>query len=424
MKISHVSWNICGLVIPLFVAALTVPSLLENLGNEKFGLLALAWGLIGYAGAFDLGLGRALTQMVASMIGERRLTYIPDTLATANLITLFSGLFAGSMIALFAVLGGASVLQTQNTSESEVMIAILLLSVALPAQAMSSTYKGLNEAFMNFKGISLLRAFLGIIHFIGPYAVSSFTTQLPWLVSTLVLSRLVSLVIYRFLALRCLRRENETKETGRYSFDIANKLFLFGGWVTVSSVLSPLMSQSDRFFIAALISASAVSTYILPYEIVVQSLVFVGAISSVIFPKLSQLIKEKPADWNIYFRSWLKFVTVLMGTICLLLAFCLPWLLGHWLGDKLNPQSITIGRILCLGVFASSIGAMYYAVIHAKGRADITAKLHIIQVPFYIALLFMLILNFGVFGAAIAWSIRTIADAFALAYFAHIKILN
>jgi O-antigen/teichoic acid export membrane protein len=67
MRVSHVGWNLAGLSLPLLVAALTVPHLVEVLGKEKFGLLALAWGLIGYAGVLDLGIGRAVTQLVSRL---------------------------------------------------------------------------------------------------------------------------------------------------------------------------------------------------------------------------------------------------------------------------------------------------------------------------------------------------------------------
>lgn len=415
MRISHVAWNLGGLSVPLFVAAVTVPQLVNKLGHEKFGLLALAWGLIGYAGALDLGLGRALTQMVAGMLGEKKFKEIPDSLVTASRITLFTGLFAGILIGLFAILGGTSIIRTESTPEVEIRLSILLLAIALPAQAMSATYKGLNEAFMNFKGVSLLRAGLGVITFAGPYAVSFFTLELPCLVATLVISRLVSLLIYKRLAKNCLHKESVGSGKARYSKSIAKKLFAFGGWVTVSSIISPIMVQVDRFFIAAMISASAVSVYVLPYEVVVQSLVLVGAISSVMFPGLTKLMKEQPDAWQPYFQKWLVRVAMVMGCICLSLIFILPWLLPKWVGENFDKQAILIGQILCVGVFANSLGSMFYTVLHAKGRSDWTAKIHLCELPIFVILLIIGIDEFGVAGAASAWIIRMIVDAIVLA---------
>jgi O-antigen/teichoic acid export membrane protein len=421
MRLSHIAWNLGGLILPLGVAALTVPPLIDRLGHERFGLLALAWGLIGYAGALDLGLGRALTQIVSRLRGGNSLASIPDALFTASRITMLAGLAAGVLIILFALLGGSDLIRTQSTSSVEVQLAILLLAVALPAQAMSATYKGLNEAFMNFKGVSLLRASLGVINFAGPYAVSRFTVQLPWLVSTLVVSRLVSLLIYKHLAHSCLRDQPETQRTASYSPTIARQLFSFGGWVTLSSIISPVLVQADRFVIATMISATAVSVYVLPYEVVVQSLVVVGAISSVMFPVLSKLMHQEPLAWRAYFRKWLLRVAAIMGLVCAFLFFLLPAILPLWLGKNLNVQSILIGQIFCVGVFANALGSMFYALLHAKGRADITAKIHLVELPIFLGLLVLLIAHYGPTGAAWAWVFRMVLDLILLNYFSKIK---
>lgn len=80
-----------GLLAPLLVAVATCTSSYPSACNERFGLLALAWGMIGYAGALDSGIGRALTQMVGRLRGEGNVPAIPDALATAGRITLVAG---------------------------------------------------------------------------------------------------------------------------------------------------------------------------------------------------------------------------------------------------------------------------------------------------------------------------------------------
>ncbi len=417
MQLSHFSWNLGGLALPLGVAFLTVPHLIENLGQERFGLLALAWGLIGYAGSLDLGLGRALTQMVARMRGDGKLSSIPDVLTTAGRITLVTGLIGGGLIGIAALMGGQAWIRTQSTSASEIQSSMVLLAIALPAQAMSATYRGLNEAFMNFKGISLLRAGLGVVNFAGPYAVSIFTIQLPWLVATLVVSRLMALLIFRHLAIQCLKYAPETRGPAVYSASIAKSLFAFGGWVTVSSIVSPILVQADRFVIAATISAAAVSVYVVPYELVVQSLVLVGAVSSVMFPSLSQMVQEKPSEWKPYFFKWLIRVACMMAVVCSALAFLLPLILPLWIKNNIQPESILVGQVLCLGVFANALGSMFYALLHARGRSDLTAKLHLVEAPFFLISLFYFIDEIGIVGVAWTWVARMIIDLFSLIYF-------
>ena len=49
-----------------------------------------------------------------------------------------------------------------------------------------------------------------------------------------------------------------------------SRLLRFGGWMTVSNIVGPLMVTLDRFLIGALISVSAVAYYATPYEVVSQ----------------------------------------------------------------------------------------------------------------------------------------------------------
>jgi O-antigen/teichoic acid export membrane protein len=55
-------------------------------------------------------------------------------------------------------------------------------------------------------------------------------------------------------------------------------------------------------------------------------------------------------------------------------------------------------------------------LLHAKGRADLTAKLHIIELPLFVTALVFLLHQYGLPGAAWAWVGRMVLDAAALAW--------
>ena len=63
--------NFVGHAAPLGRGALSRSrSCAHSLGTERFGMLSLAWVLVGYFSLFDLGLGRALTHAVAQGEGS------------------------------------------------------------------------------------------------------------------------------------------------------------------------------------------------------------------------------------------------------------------------------------------------------------------------------------------------------------------
>ena len=412
VKLSHIGWNMAGLALPLLIALVAIPRLISSIGNERFGLLALAWALMTYAGVLDLGIGRALTQMVSRLRGQKQTEQVPTVLVTASRITLIAGLIGSAAIIIFDLLGGSRLIKTETIPPSEIRNAIFLLAIALPAQAMSATYRGMNEAYLNFKGISILRVFLGAINFAGPLAISFFSTDLTWLIASLVVNRICALLIYRRLALNCLNQHESgyPTEALSYSKETAKTLFSFGGWITVSSIVSPMMVQLDRFMIASMISAAAVTIYVVPYELIAQSMILVGAISSVIFPTLSRLIHEQPDKWQKYFHTWTIRVTLMMLVVCATIAYLMPYILHIWLGKDFQPTSVTVGRILCIGVLINTVGVMYYALIQSQGKASITAKIHLFELPLYLGFLYFALTKFGVVGAAVAWAARMALD--------------
>lgn len=413
MRLANIAWNFGGLSGPLIVAFLTIPSLIEKVGMERFGLLALAWGLIGFAGIFDLGIGRATTQTISRMRGSGQLEQVPAVLKTAVTLSIRTGLVGAILLGIAVWAGAHTYIKYAEGLNTEVTIAAYLLAITIPIQSLSATFRGVNEAFENFREISLVRIGLGVANFLGPFCVAIFTTHLAVLVSTLLLSRLIAFSMFRVFAKSCLSSQlsNQAQDaTAPPSSAIAKQLLSFGGWVTVSGVIYPLMMQADRFLIGATISAAAVATYIVPYEMVVQSLILVGAITTVMFPSLTILTSARPQDVMKIFFRWLSLATLVMLLAAILLAGLLPYILPLWLGKSMPGESILVGQILCMGLAPYTVGTMYVALIHAHNRSDITGKAHLLEIPIFLTVLYWMTGEYGVQGAAWAWVIRVALD--------------
>lgn len=417
MRIANIAWSLAGLGAPLIVAALTIPALIETIGMDRFGLLALAWGLIGFAGLFDLGIGRATTLTIAQMRGNAKLGDVALALRIALRLSLSAGMVGACVVAFVVAAGFYRYIKYPPEMSNEVMLAGYLLALTIPAQVLMATFRGVNEAFEQFREVSLVRIGLGVANFLGPFCIAFYTTHLAALVATLLVSRFVALYFYRRIAYAHLKIQtlgqapsnDPTVETA-----LRRQMLSFGGWFTVSCFVSPLITQSDRFFIGSLISTQAVAAYTLPFEVVTQMLLITGAISSVAFPSLSKLLRSDPNEARIVFNRWLARVAIIMFSIATLVALSIPIVLPLWIGAQLPAVSVTVGQVLCLGVLANSIGSMFFAMLHAEGRADATAKLHIIELPIFAVALYILISNFGVLGAAITWSGRMVVDALLL----------
>jgi O-antigen/teichoic acid export membrane protein len=384
---------------------------------QRFGLLSLAWGLVGFAGIFDLGVGRATTQTIARLRGGSQLEQVPAVVRTANSLSFRTGCIGAAVLSFAAFAGVQRYIKYDLWLDREVTIAAYLLALTIPIQSMSAMYRGVNEAFHNFRGISFVRVGLGFANFLGPFCVSRFSSNLAVMVFTLFLSRFIAYFLFRVLARACIAREipaNAETALHHPTKDIAKQLLSFGVWFTISSLVSPVLVQADRYLIGVLISATAISTYSLPFDVVTQVLIVLSAITNVAFPSLSTLVRSQPDKVNAIFNRWLRRVVAIMFGIAAGCAILLPIVLPLWIGPTLPRESVRIGQILCIGIVFNSVGSMYFAILHAHGRADITAKLHLIELPVFLFSLYCLVTRFGPIGASFAWAGRMALDALLL----------
>ena len=95
---SSIAWNIVGQITPMIAALISIPILIDNIGISKFGMITLAWMLIGYFSLFDFGIGRALTQLISRDIAEHNLHKIPTLIWTGITLTLILGFIASLIL--------------------------------------------------------------------------------------------------------------------------------------------------------------------------------------------------------------------------------------------------------------------------------------------------------------------------------------
>jgi O-antigen/teichoic acid export membrane protein len=404
----NVVWNLLGACAPLAIAVPAVPRLIHGMGTDRFGVLTLAWSVIGYFGLFDFGFGRALTKLVAERLGAGRNADVAPLFWTSLFLMLLFGVLGAIVMAALAPWLVYSALRIPRAIHSETLRAFYLLAASLPVLIASAALRGFLEAHQHFRASTAVRVPLGIFTFAGPLAVLPFSTSVLPVVAVLALARLAATVA---LGVLCLRAHAELSDGIAIRISLIPELASFGGWMTVSNVVSPMMVSLDRFLIGALVSISAVAYYAAPAEAVTKLLFFSSALAGVAFPALSSAIAQDKARARVIFIRAVKYTFLAMFPVVLLTVAFAGEGLTLWVGAAFSEHSTVILKWLAFGVFFSSLAQMPFALVQAMGRPDVTAKLHLLEVPAYAALLWFLLNGKGIEGAAIAWTARMAVDA-------------
>jgi len=413
--VRNVLWNLLGTGAPLFVAIVAIPMLIEGLGTARFGVLTLAWMVVGYFSLFDLGLGRAITKLVAERLGAGKDKEIPGIVWTAMSLMGALGILGAIVITCLSPWLVGGVLEIPEELQSETLTAFYLLAVSIPIVVSATGLRGIIEAHQRFGVVNAIRLPLGMFTFLGPLAVLPFSHSLAYIVLVLVCMRIVSFFAYLIV---CLNLYPELRRRAWLNRDLTKKLLSFGGWMTVSNITAPLLLYIGRIMIVVMISAEAVAYFATPYEVVIKLLIIPSVLVSVLFPAFTHLFQNETKSVNAVYKKAIRYIFVIMLPLVLFVYLFAEDGLAWWINEEFSLNGYRVAQFLAIGVFINSFGHISQALIQGYGRPDLTAKLHMAEFVVYVPYLWFLIDLYGIDGAAIAWTIRVTISTLALSYMA------
>jgi len=391
----------------MVLALVTVPILIRELGTERFGVLNLAWMTVGYFSVFDFGLGRALSRVVAEKLGTGLEEEIPVLFWTSLALMLGLG-----VLGCVAVIGASawlvdSVLKIPADLRQETRGAFFLLALSIPVTITTAGLRGTLEARQRFRLTGTLRAGMGVFTFVAPVAVLPFSRSLVPIVAALLAGRVVAWVAHLALCLRAMPALGQARRTSWVSI---RPLLRTGGWMSVSNIVSPMMATLDRFLLGALVSLSAVTYYATPFDLVTKLLIVPSALAGVLFPAFATGFGQDAPQMRRLLDRAVRWTLLAIFPCVLVIVVLAETGLRLWLGEAFAIEGTSVLQWLAVGVLFNSLAQIPYALLQGAGRADLTARFHLIELPLYLAVLWTLVNFLGLEGAAIAWSLRAAVD--------------
>lgn len=392
----------------IIVGLVTVPPVVRGLGSDRFGILSFAWAVLSYFTVFDLGLGRATTKYVAEAIGSGRADTIPQVVWTATAAQLMLGVAGGLCLLLLAPLLNQNILHVAPRLMPEGMAAFYVLAPIVPIALLSGSLSGVLEARQRFDLLNAVKIPTSASSYLLPWIGLVLGLNLGGVMGLILIARAVGLVS---LAVLCIRLLPELRKPSA-SLAMFSRLFSFGGWLMVTGIVGPILTNLDRILVGSMVSVAAVGYYSAPFEVVTRLGIVSQSLCTSLFPAFSTLDGARERDKLVgLFARTLKHVLLFVGPLALALVLFAPEILHVWLGPEFALRSASTTQILAVGVFVNSVALVPYALLQGIGRPDLTAKFHLLELPVYIVLASLLTRQFALVGAALAWTLRMVLDA-------------
>jgi O-antigen/teichoic acid export membrane protein len=403
----------------MLVAVIAIPHLLHALGVARFGVLSLAWIVVGYFSLFDLGLGRAMTHLVAQKIGKGEVSDIPPIVWAGMSLMLLLGVVGSAILLAVSPWLVLTKLAIPQQLRYETLVAFYMLALSVPIVIGATGLRGLLEAHQRFDVVNIVKIPLGVLTYLAPLAALLYSHSLPALVASLVLVRAIVCAAY---LVACLRLYPELR---RRQFDVKHLrgMLSFGGWMTLSNIVGPLLLYLGRFFLAVLVSVDAVAYFSTPYDVVTSLLIIPGTFASVFFPLFTRHWAGSASAVKKHYRQAIYYNAAMIVPLTLLIVAFAKSAIALWIGPDFADHSYRVAQLIAIGVLINSFGHISQALIQAYGRPDLTGKLHVLELATYVPYLWWLVEHHGITGAAAAWILRVAVSTIIL-WFLAVMCLN
>ena len=407
----HTAYNLMGAVLPIGLSLVTIPIYVGLIGEARYGVLAIAWLLLGYFGLFDLGLGRATAQRIASL-GNASRDQLATTFWTALAMNAGLGVVGGLVIWPVADYFFGQVFSVEAVLRPELDAAIPWLVLAVPLATLSGVLSGALEGRSRFLELNVISVTGALLIQLLPLTVAWWHgPDLGWLLPAVILARLVTLVLLFF---RCQVHVFQGVAP-QVSRALAKSLLRFGGWVTVTSLVGPMMVILDRFVIGAALGAKAVTHYTVPFQLAERTTILPGALTTALLPRLAA---THPAEARQLAGMAIRSLAVVMTPAMLVGLLLIEPFLAWWLNPDFAARAGLTAQILLLGFWINAFARVPYAQLQAAALPGLVAKCHLGELIPYLLALYAGLHFWGLPGAAAAFGLRTLADCILLLWLA------
>ncbi len=397
-------YNLGGAIAPVVIMLVAVPLYLAALGEARFGVLAIVWLLTGYFGFLDFGLGRAAAFAIARHAGssddERARVFW-----TALAVNLLFGLIGAAAMLLLAPLLFGQVFATPDPLMRELEGVLPWLALAVPLLTFEGVLTGALTGRERFLALNLRAAIGSALTQLPPLVlVWTIAPTLEVAVPATVIARALSVALLAALAFRAVPAGWRPRLGGR---EVQRELLSYGGWISLGAAASQLVTNFDRFLIAAVIGPVPLAFYTVPYQLVTRGALFSRALSGALFPRLT---REAPEQRLALAGRAIRGNAALMTFPCVLGIIIMEPFLNLWVGSAFAQSAAPVGQVLALSLWLNAVALIPASLIEASGRPRETTLIALAQGLPFVLLAWLGLSLAGIVGVALARNARSAMD--------------
>lgn len=398
-----------GNFLNTFLSLIAIIFVSRKLGPTNFGILATFNAvMIALVGLTDFGLGTTSIKLISQYLNEnKRKAYVVMKVIVA--LEVLTGVLVGVLGLIFSknvasALGGQHLLFAVRMG--------FLAGIFATAGAFYGPFFVAYEQFIKNALVNLSGAVLRTGTVIVLFMMASLS-----LTHVIVAYTIVPIAFF-FIGFTFIPKDFVLKTQREEQREALQEIFHFSKWIFLSYVATSIAGKLDVFLISRFNGSEAVGLYAAAQQLVTVMPMLIGAITTVLLPKVSKLRTQTE------FKGYIKRVVLGVSFLCLALIpialfgdILIKLIFGHrFLG------AISAFKILFLGYLVALFVNPLSLILYALNKPRILTYGNYIQLVVSLGAYVILIPRFGSIGAALTFLIINIVGAVFSIYWIHREV--
>ena len=393
--------TIVSVLIPGLLGLWSLKPLLELLGAETFTMLSFFWVYTSHLGFFDFGISRNLGIELPKLSNAEKSKLVNQSVRKGFVYSLIG------VVAVAVMLFTIPIFNPKFSVVSQYSVFAILL-VWVPLAVLQMIVRGVLEASERFISAAVFRAYNQSVLFLLPWVMACWGHHdIFQMVAVITVARALSLLPAMYWLLT------------KYGLVFIKKMddqevviHRNNQWITLSNLAGIVNGSLDRFVLLGLLGAHAIGAYVFAQDFGIRIIVLSSSFALVLLPYFSR--NQNKWQNHIWVKRGSGLILLSHIALGLILYFGQTQLKYGFDNMSLAQDVVDFFWIFLVGITANGIGHILLSALHSHRELKRPALWHVISAVFYIPLLYGVVQGFGLTGAAVLWSMRSVIDTVVL----------
>lgn len=381
-----------------------IPLYVKYLGIESYGLIGMFGVIQAWLVLLDLGMRPALgREMARFSAGAHTPTSIRTLLRSVEWIALaVAGLLA---VGVWSASGWLSTswVSASKLSPAAIAQAFTVMGIVSALRFVENVYVSSIVGLQRQVLENTVTSLFSILRGLGALGVLAWLS--PTIEAFFVWQGLVSLATVAVFAAAVYSSVPAATGPVRFSWPALSGVSRFASGMLVISLLTLLLTQTDKVLLSRLLSLEAFGYYALAGVVANTLGMLVSPITTALSPRLIELVtRGDEVALSIEYHQGSQFVTVLMGSAALVLSVFAERVLMLWTNNPVLTEQVSpLVRVLVLGSAANYLLWVPYQLQLAHGWTSLTIKVCSAASVILVPAILLVAPHYGAAGATWIW---------------------